>query len=217
MKTNNDKRNISALKRLLFLIIIPILSIGYQFLNNAERKVYDLHTNLDNIITFNKYFIYPYIYWYIYIILFFIYMSFKDKDRFYNAITEITIGIIICFVIYYFFQSTVARPDISYDSSITGKIVKCVYNMDKPFNCFPSIHILETIIVFKHLNNVENKGIKIYNYMSMILITLSVLFIKQHVIVDVIAGLVLAITLYKIRPYNKINNFLTKNNKAPYR
>ncbi|MCY6959094.1 phosphatase PAP2 family protein [Clostridium brassicae] len=182
------KNNIMPLS---FMISIPILNIFYGLLNNESRGAYSLVCSIDRATPFLKAFVLPYLIWYPYIFLVMVYICFKNKKVYYKILFCLDIGFIISYVIFYFFQTTVARP-YPVEQDIMTKLIGIVYSNDKPFNCFPSLHVLTTYFVMKGISKVEsNKKVTITVNIAGILIILSTLFIKQHVIMDVIFAIVL--------------------------
>lgn len=196
MKT---KDNITAL---IFMLSIPIIGMFYNVLNTADRGFSNLTTDIDRGIPFVKEFIVPYIIWYFYIFLVFIYLCFKDRDTYYKTLITYNIGLIICYIIYYFYQTTVLRPELMGDDVFT-KMIGFIYSMDQPFNCFPSIHSFGSFLMMKAINRSTARhtaNVIIINGVG-ILIILSTLFIKQHVILDAVAAMVLGDIIYKVVCY----------------
>ncbi|WP_374048183.1 phosphatase PAP2 family protein [Clostridium sp. MB40-C1] len=173
------------------MISIPILNIFYGLLNSENRGVYSLVCSIDKATPFLKVFVLPYLIWYPFIFLIMVYICLKNKKVYYKILFCLDIGFIISYIIFYFFQTTVQRPCLV-DQDIMTKLVGIVYSNDKPFNCFPSLHVLTTYFVMKGIGKVESsKKITIPVNIVGILIILSTLFIKQHVIMDVIFAIVL--------------------------
>ncbi|KOA21510.1 PAP2 superfamily protein [Clostridium homopropionicum DSM 5847] len=183
---------------LLFMLTIPISNIFYKILNTSERGVYSLSTEFDSKIPFIKEFIIPYIIWYPFIFIFMIYICFKDKKAYYRTLISLNLGLIICYVIFYFYQTTVIRPEVA-GNDIFSSIVKIIYNNDNPYNCFPSVHVITTFIVMKGVQiATDNKLIlKLVNIIG-ILIIISTQFVKQHVILDLLSGIILGETVFAI-------------------
>ncbi|WP_066496295.1 phosphatase PAP2 family protein [Abyssisolibacter fermentans] len=189
------KENILGLS---FLLSIPLINISYKLLNNADRGVYSLLTDIDRAVPFLKIFILPYIFWYIYVLGGLVYLCFKNKKVYYIALASLNIGLIICSVLYYYFQTTVLRPELV-DNDILTRLVTFIYNHDQPYNCFPSTHVTTTYIVMKGINAIKiYKSFKLLTNIIGILIILSTQFVKQHVILDLIFAILLGEIVYKI-------------------
>ncbi|NMA58477.1 MAG: inositol phosphorylceramide synthase [Clostridium cochlearium] len=173
------------------LLSIPIINIFYALLNNNNRGVFQLVTSIDNTIPFIKEFIIPYILWYPFIALSLLFICLKDLKVYYRTLITLNLCLLSCYLIYYFFQTTVPRPAI-YGNDIFSFLTLLVYKFDKPFNCFPSIHVVTSYLMIKGINSIDcSKKIRHLVIFMSILIIVSTLFIKQHVILDVISAILL--------------------------
>lgn len=179
------------------MLLIPVINIIYRKLNSPLNGYYNLVTFLDKQVPFIKEFIVMYWVWYPFLILVLVYFCANCRNIYYKTMITIILGMLICYLIYFFFQTTVPRPELQ-GNDIFTKIVKLTYKWDKPFNCFPSIHVLTTYAVMRGcLEGVKNKLNKIGINFIGIFIILSTQFVKQHVILDLISGIILAEILYR--------------------
>ena len=176
---------------------MPVLGIVYNLLNNRPHNAVDISTSIDHSISFLPIFIIPYILWYAYIFCYLAYFCFKDTKVYLKTVILIVIGELICYVIYFFFQTTVPRPTLVGDNLINN-LVQWVYTKDKPVNCFPSIHVLTTFIIMLASLHIKNKHLAhtICIHLVGTLIIISTLFVKQHVILDMIGSMFLITFLY---------------------
>jgi membrane-associated phospholipid phosphatase len=73
-----------------------------------------------------------------------------------------------------------------------------VYGIDHPYNSFPSIHVMSSYLLKRTLRNStwKNKWHKWIVGCFSTSIILATLFIKQHVIMDVAAGIILVECLF---------------------
>lgn len=190
-----DVKNI--IKRSFLMLSIPIMNIIYEMLNEDTGKAVLLETNLDRLIPFNRFFIIPYVLWYGYIAFFVIYFCIIDAKQYYKLLGCMNAGLLVCYLIFYFFPTTVTRPVLN-GSDIFTKLVKLIYSEDKPYNCFPSIHVLHSMLVALCVNEKEkiSKVIKYISSFMAVSIIISTLFIKQHYVPDIISGIILAVSLY---------------------
>ncbi|GAA0718762.1 phosphatase PAP2 family protein [Clostridium malenominatum] len=175
---------------MLSLISIPIVNVFYTLLNNSNRGVYTIITEFDRNIPFLKEFIIPYIIWYPFIIFTLFYLCMKNLKTYYRTLFSIILGLLLCYVTYYVFQTTVPRPVLYGDDTFT-KLTKVIYYFDKPFNCFPSIHVLTSYLMIKGINFEDNLLIKVFVYTVSSLIIISTLFVKQHVVLDLVSAILL--------------------------
>ncbi|WP_096156522.1 phosphatase PAP2 family protein [Bacillus sp. FJAT-45066] len=182
---------------LLLLLVMPILGVIYTILNEHPRTATQIPLPIDQEIPFITAFIIPYIIWYAFIFGYLVYFCFKDTDVYVKTLITIVVGELICFVIYFFFQTTVPRPTIQ-GNGFFEMLVKYIYAHDRPVNCFPSIHVLTTYAIMLASFHIKNKH-KWNTYFIHVmgsLIILSTLFIKQHVILDMVASMFLVAFIY---------------------
>jgi len=122
----------------------------------------------------------------------------KEKEEYYRVLISMNIGLVFCYIIFYFYQTTVPRPTLT-GNDIFTKLVNMIYSHDEPYNCFPSVHVLTTYVVMKGANVViRNKFTIMAIDIIGSLIILSTQFVKQHVILDLIAGIVMVEVVYRI-------------------
>lgn len=182
--------------RISFMLSIPLISIIHVMLNRDSGTSHIIKTLLDDMIPFNKFFVIPYIYWFGFVFIVLLYFAIVDNNYYYRLLASILSGMLICFAIYYFYPTTVPRPDVIGDDGLS-RLVRYIYSRDNPYNCFPSIHVLNAMLVTlffcKYHKGIILRGIAIG---SCILINLSTLFMKQHYIPDVLASILLSTTLY---------------------
>jgi len=185
------------IKRGLFALSIPLISITYPLLNQNRGNTNDLFTFVDKLIPFNKFFIFPYISWYIFIAIFSGVLCILDKERYFKLLITLNIGMITCYMIYYFYPTYVQRPMVKGNDFISNLVMN-LYAVDNPYNCFPSIHVLNSVLIALHIYESEKVGkwTKVICLIMSASIILSTMFIKQHYFADVVAGVIFAYILY---------------------
>jgi membrane-associated phospholipid phosphatase len=189
-----------SIKRVLpFLSMssIPIVNIGYTFLNNSNRGVHSLITDLDRALPFIKGFIIPYVGWYLFIFLTLIYFRIKDGKAYKTTLIATNLGILVSYTIYFFYQTTMPRPELIGTDWLT-ETVRLVYRNDQPYNCFPSIHSLTSFLM---LRGIQSSTIRSRFNVSLIggiaiTIMISTLLVKQHTVLDVVGAIILGNLVY---------------------
>lgn len=175
-----------------FMLIFPFLGMMYKWTNRADQDIYSLVTAFDKAMPFIKYFALPYAVWIFYIYVCLVYFFKKDVNLYYKGLVTYTVCALTCYVIYAFFQTTVPRPIVDGDDPFS-MLIQFIYNRDLPFNCFPSIHCFSSYMVMRLLwtSSFRNKwNMTLITGMSSLII-LSTLFVKQHVVLDAMAGILL--------------------------
>ena len=182
--------------RILFMLLIPMAQSIYFLINLTTTSAFDITISLDKLIPFNEWFIIPYVFWYVYTFGTLLLLAYFDHKTYFKLLYSILIGMLICFVVYYFFPTTVPRPNIPSDN-ILQRMVLIIYSNDKPFNCFPSIHMLDTLLITMFLFKYSKSLLlKISTIGICISIYLSTQFVKQHSILDAAASTILGLTLF---------------------
>lgn len=197
MNTLNQYK--TQLKSLCFLILVPLIDVTYFIINNSKNGVHNLSTTFDYGLPFLKIFVIPYVIWYPFIFVGFIYICFKSREVYFKTLISFLISLICCYIIFYFFQTTTPRPELVGNDMLTA-IIRIIYKADQPYNCFPSIHVLACYLIMRGMDSAV-KGInkvKAVSGIISILIILSTMFIKQHVLMDVISGIFLGEIVFSL-------------------
>lgn len=114
------------------------------------------------------------------------------------AIAEIA-GKIVCFIIFMIFPTTMTRPEIT-GTGIFDQLMKFLYFVDQPDMLFPSIHCYVSWMCYLGVKDMPNlkKKWKIFILLFAILVCISTVTVKQHVIYDIFGGIILAEVSYRI-------------------
>jgi membrane-associated phospholipid phosphatase len=101
----------------------------------------------------------------------------------------------VCFLLY----PTVAPrpPKIAGGGGFALWGLRSLYGADPPYNCFPSLHVAHSFVSALTCYRV-NRKVGGFTILSAALVALSTLFTKQHYVLDVIAGALLAFIAYAI-------------------
>lgn len=204
---------------LLTMLIFPILGAMYAWVNRPNQEVFTLITAVDDAIPFVKYFALPYSIWIFYIYVCVVYFFFKEPAVYYRSLLTYTICALICYGIYSVFQTTVPRPFIT-GNDVFSELMRFIYNRDQPFNCFPSIHCFSSYMVMRMIwtSSFRNKvNVTLITSMSSLII-LSTLFVKQHVILDVISAILLVeIVVMVILAFERVMKVSRERQNSTYR
>jgi membrane-associated phospholipid phosphatase len=131
---------------------------------------------------------------YIYIAIVFILLKEKENMNklFYSQIFLLFTAMIIFFLI----PTTFPRPEVEY-VGFSGLVIKLLYSSDNPNNACPSIHVAMTFLAYFGIIK-EYKKYNILFLIWAILISLSTLTIKQHYVIDITCGFLMALLFYKL-------------------
>lgn len=188
-----------ALVFLYSLIYMP----WFMYLEKHVTKGYFLiHSPLDDYIPFVEFFVIPYLLWFLFITAGSFYLFFTDKKGFLKMAAFLIIGmtafLIICTV---YPNGLNLRPAEFPRENVFARLVRYVYSADTPTNVLPSMHVFNSIglcIGLTRTESIKNRpGVRLGIQLFTLSIILSTVFLKQHSVTDVIAGLALSVVLYQ--------------------
>jgi len=185
-------------KYLIFVIYYTFYMVGFVALESVTPEhIYIIHCPLDSYIPFLEIFVIPYLAWFLYIAGAVIWLFFNDRETMERLLWSGMIGMTAFLVISYFLPNGLdLRPVVFERDNIFITLTKMVYGSDTATNVFPSIHVNNTICACAALLSCEKlkdrKGIRAFSLVMAVLIILSTLFLKQHSLIDVSAGLLFA-------------------------
>ncbi|GAA0373955.1 phosphatase PAP2 family protein [Paenibacillus motobuensis] len=183
----------SYLRALLFSASIGLMGLFYGLLNHGGRPIHVLSSPIDDRLPLIPAMAIPYIGWYPYIIIGIMYLCLKDRSAYYRTLIVMNIGLIVCYLIYFFYQTTVIRPEVFPDRWDRKLLLDFVYGVDNPYNCFPSIHALHSYVIMRGALAAKTvrKSIKTAFVIGAMTIIVSTLLVKQHVIYDALGSMLL--------------------------
>jgi len=198
LKSNPGKTvSPNLIERLLYVIgIYAFFFTAYGFANRVIplSRCRDLSTALDYAIPFVPGFIFFFCFSYVLMLIpaFII----NDRDMLRRAALAFFLLIGISVSIFFLLPVFVSRPGFTVDTLAT-KLVAFVYRTDQPVCGFPSLHVSTAVLANAIL--FRRSGAVGWVFFPFALLTsLSVLFVKQHVVMDFIGGLVLAVLLDRL-------------------
>ncbi|WP_049895191.1 phosphatase PAP2 family protein [Paenibacillus antibioticophila] len=186
----------STMLSLLWLLIVPVINVFYGILNHPGNHVYSLKIKLDLLVPFIPSFIIPYLLWYPFITFVLITLAFKNRHIYFQTLLALCVGLVTSYIFFALFQTGIERP-IPTESNFIHHLVRFVYSHDQPYNCFPSIHVLTSYLMIKGAR-ILKKTIWVMISVMSIFIIVSTVFVKQHVLADVIGGVLVAEISYRL-------------------
>ena len=174
----------------------------------AGGHIYDITLPIDRSIPFVPEFIYIYVLAFLQWAVCLIAVMVIDSKKSWYYCMGITAGNLISGVIFLVFPTIMSiRPDFSGGGVITEFIGRFIFAADTPpMNIFPSLHCLHSWGCMRMIFAIKQvpKGIKIANAVFSVLVFLSVLFVKQHLVFDVPAGIIIfEVGLFLVRLFKR--------------
>lgn len=181
-----------------------IYLIWFFYLERTVTTNYHVvHVRLDDFIPFCEYFIIPYLMWFVYVAAAVLFLFFTNKEEYYRLCIYLFSGMTISLIVCTFFHNgTDFRPVLDPEENIFTRMVAALYVTDTPTNVFPSIHVYNSICTHVAVSrSTILKKYPVLQYGSLILtvlICMATVFLKQHSVVDVFGGCLLAYILYYV-------------------
>lgn len=189
----------------LLVLYVPFYLICFLLLEHYITDNYwGSYVPFDDCIPFIEHFVVPYVLWYPFLFLTGLYALIQDVPAFrrylYFTMLAMTTGLLICAL---FPNGQDLRPDSFERQNIFTWAVQFIYAHDTNTNSIPSMHVIgamgATFCVF------DCKRLRCWRIPAAVLCALvcaSTVLIKQHSILDTIAGLVVSLT-YALPVYRK--------------
>lgn len=203
--------------------ILPLLSVfafncliywGTMWFN-AGRHHYDLTTQLDRQVPLLPWTIVIYLGCYLFWIVNYILTGHLDKDDFYRFITADLMSRLLCGIIFVVLPTTNVRPPLPENSLFTPAL-RWLWEMDQPVNLFPSIHCLVSWMCFIGIRGRKQFPLwyRWFSCLFAIAVFVSTQTTKQHYLVDVAGGVIIAEGCYywacHTRAYHKVKKFFER-------
>ena len=185
--------------------LIAFQSLSFLFVKLFQEETHLLNSLVDDKIPFCSPFILIYSFWYILIFILPYYYYKKDKEMFYKYVTSYIISILISSIIFIIYPTEVIRPSLP-NTGILNIITNIIYFVDTPaINCLPSMHcaISMLFILSSFCTKKTSNRYRIFILISSLLIMISTLFVKQHVLIDLITGDIMMIIIFIYVSKNK--------------
>ena len=160
---------------------------------------YNFELGIDEKIPFVPWTVCIYLGCYLFWIVNYILTARQEKEEVYRFVCAEVMAKAICLICFLVLPTTNVRPVID-GNSIWEIIMKMLYEIDSASNLFPSIHCLVSWFCVIGIRKQEKipRGYKLFSVLMALAVCVSTLTTKQHVFVDVIAGVVLAEVCYWI-------------------
>ena len=151
-----------------------------------------VHSALDDLIPFNEYFLFFYAGWYILVFGTLLYYLLYDAEQFSKLQTYILITQVVAMVIYVLWPSRQdLRPAVFPHDNILTRLMAFIYAFDTSTGVCPSLHVAYSLGILSVC--LKDKALprwyKVFLTFFVLMICVSVCFVKQHSALDVLAAL----------------------------
>ncbi len=100
---------------------------------------------------------------------------------------------LFCLVFFIAFPTTLTRPEIT-GTTLFDALMRLLYSLDHPINLFPSLHCIASWLCWVGVRGKREIpfSLKVSALVLAILVFISVLTTRQHVVVDIFGGILVA-------------------------
>ena len=191
---NNDNKwpipKYAIIPAAVYILMVPTYFVSHLLTKDAPHI--SIATAFDEAIPFVPAFIWIYVLAYLQWFVGYVAIAKSSetlcKDYFGGEIIAKAITILVFLII----PTTITQPNPT-GSGLTYEVVRWIYGVDNPTNLFPSIHCLESWIVARGLAKTNApKYTKTAMWLFSVLVFMSVVFVKQHFVLDILGGIAVA-------------------------
>jgi PAP2 superfamily. len=177
----------------------------------GHKKHFDFTTAIDNRIPFVKEWVVIYLICYIFWMFNYILVTREGNEKLYRFVFADILSRLICGIIFMILPTTNIRPNVP-GNDLCAWLMRYVYHMDPPTNLFPSIHCVVSWFCFIGIRKSEKvpRWYKVFSCIFAILVFASTQFTKQHYLIDVAGGILIAEICYYIACHTKIYYIIEK-------
>ncbi len=178
-------------------------------LKNAYH--YDLTSALDRKIPFVPEWVLIYVLSFAFWALSYIVIAREGKEKWYRFAAADMMSRLFCMVFFVFWPTTNIRPQVVGDGFIAW-LMRLIYALDAPTNLFPSIHCLVSWFCFIGVRRSKKlpAWYKAFTLIFALLICASTQFTKQHYLVDIPGGILIAELCWFISNHTKCDQIIRR-------
>lgn len=185
-------------RHLLYLLGWAGYFILYALTENLipAESCHPIHCALDDLIPFNELFFIPYCFWYVLILISLVYFALYNVRNFKNLQTYIIITQVVAMTIYILFPSRQdLRPESFARDNLLTRLAAFIYAFDTNTGVCPSLHVAYSLGILSCWLREKSvgTGFKVFVLAAVLLICISVVFVKQHSALDIAAALPLCL------------------------
>lgn len=186
---DSDRRYFIKLGLLFYLLwVVAFETVG---LYAATLPTHDLTCSLDQWIPLIPQLVWPYLFCYVFPFL----LAFVGKDwhRVNCGLLSILFANLTAFVVFMAFPVAFPKPDLGGSLSERALALEYAVDFHPGGNNFPSLHVaFAWLVYFMSRGQGLKKKAEHAVLATALLITVSTLFVKQHIVADVVAGILWA-------------------------
>ena len=178
---------------LLFLVLVQCFVFWATRIPLAYMDKLDLGTPLDELIPFRPAWISVYVLSFLSWIITFFLLFQQRKEHVYRNSAAYLLTLMLTGIIFMLVPGAIERPEVP-GKDFFSWLTRIIYACDQPNNLCPSLHVICSYYCWRAIFDTE--GIPLwyrrFNFAFLLLVCCCILFVKQHVVVDVPAGVLVS-------------------------
>jgi len=176
---------------------------GAMTINN-HRFHYDFTTNFDRGVPIIPVFVIIYFVCYAFWAINYIIIGRIGREHCMRFVFADISSRCVCLAFFILIPTTNIRPEI-FGNGIGEQLLRHLYSIDHPENLFPSIHCLVSWFCFIGIRGQKQvpRWYRIFSCVFAIMVCLSTQFTKQHYIIDLFGGIIIAELTYYIAHHSE--------------
>ncbi|MFM1795432.1 MAG: hypothetical protein RLZZ340_109 [Actinomycetota bacterium] len=177
-------------------VLLAILS--YEVLNHSGRhRLIDISTDFDRAMPLVPAFVITYLSFIPLVFIFVPVLALRSGLVFRAYTLSIFVAQMILNVLYLLVPATVVRPTIETNDIFSILLRDLVWQLDEPLNTFPSNHVTLSVIAIFALASLKlGRWWVLPLQLWLGVVCISTLLVYQHVVLDLIAGVVIGAAVY---------------------
>lgn len=182
----------------------PLYGALFYLLERAYQpdEYHVMYTPLDDMIPFCEWFVIPYVFWFLFLIGIHLWTARYNAPAFKRLMAFVALSHTCSLLIFFLFPTCQQlRPLVFPRQNLLTEVVDFFYRIDTSTNVCPSLHVVGSMAVWYAARDTAlyaRRPWRVFFNVTTLLICLSTVFLKQHSVLDVAAGLVLSALVYRL-------------------
>lgn len=120
-------------------------------------------------------------------------MACGSSERFFDFFARVLVCLCVAFCCFIFMPLAITRPAVT-EQGFFADAVRFLYAIDEPYNLFPSLHCFFNWIIYVQIRGKKEYplSLRLFSCVFSLAVFASTLFTRQHLLLDVVAGFLLA-------------------------
>ena len=177
----------------IILIVMQVIVFWATRIPLQFMRTVDISTALDKLIPFRPGWISIYVLSFASWLVTFILLFRQRKEHVYRNSAAYLATLILTGTTFLLIPASIQRPEVT-GSGFFSWLTRFIYAADQPNNLCPSLHVVCSYYCWRAIWDTE--GIPLwyrrFNFFFLLLVCCCILFVKQHVIVDIPAGILVS-------------------------